>query len=101
VFEAGSRYAAIETARITVVGPDGEESPVTYVRRRVVPPPAGGAPLATHRVAVGDRLDLLAARYLGDPELFWRICDANAAHRPDELVEEPGRLLRIAMPEGV
>ena len=28
------------------------------------------------------------AQYLGDPEQFWRICDANGAMRPEELTEE-------------
>jgi hypothetical protein len=30
-----------------------------------------------HRWVTGDRLDLLAARYLQDPTLFWQLCDAN------------------------
>jgi nucleoid-associated protein YgaU len=46
----------------------------------------------------GDRLDNLAARYLGDPEQFWKICDANNVLRPDELTEEIGRVVRIALP---
>ena len=27
----------------------------------------------------GERLDNVAAQYLGDPTLFWRLCDANNA----------------------
>ena len=42
----------------------------------------------------------IAAKYLGDPEQFWRICDANGAVRPDEL-EMVGRRLRITLPEGL
>jgi nucleoid-associated protein YgaU len=49
----------------------------------------------------GDRLDLIAARALGDPELFWRICDANNAMDPLELTAEPGRRLRVAIPQSV
>jgi hypothetical protein len=49
----------------------------------------------------GDRLDNIAALYLGDPEQFWRICDANAAMRPNELTETIGRRLRITLPEGI
>ena len=45
-------------------------------------------------------LELGTARYLGDPEQFWRLCDANAALRPDELMEV-GRWLRITLPEGI
>ena len=39
--------------------------------------------------------------YLGDPEQFWRVCDANRAMRPDELTETIGRRLRITLPEGI
>ena len=49
----------------------------------------------------GDRLDNIAARYLGDPELFWRLCDANVALRPTELTETIGRRILITLPEGM
>ena len=42
-----------------------------------------------------DRLDNVTAVYLGDPEQFWRVCDANNALRPAEM-EEDGR--RIVIP---
>ena len=41
-------------------------------------------------VAEGDRLDNLAARSLGDPLLYWMICDANSATDPDELTAPAG-----------
>ena len=59
------------------------------------------AAVQEHAVAEGDRLDNVAARYLGDPELFGRICDANRALRPDALLETIGRRLRITLPEGL
>ena len=46
----------------------------------------------------GDRLDLITARTLGDPELFWRICDSNEVMHPLELTSEPGNVIRIAVP---
>ena len=57
--------------------------------------------LQEHVVGQGDRLDNITARYLGDPEQFWRVCDANRAMRPEELTEEIGRRLRITLPEGI
>ena len=96
-FPPTSRYAATETA--AWVGPDGRT--VVYLRRRFVPPPERFAPLAEHVVTQGDRLDNIAAEHLGDPEQFWRICDANVALRPDELTEVLGRRLRITLPEGI
>lgn len=74
---------------------------LVYVSRRLVPAPERFALLQEHAVVEGDRLDNLAHRYIGDPEQYWRLCDANGAMRPDELIEEVGRLLRITLPEGV
>jgi hypothetical protein len=51
-------------------------------------------------VTQGDRLDRVAADAFGDPEQSWRICDANAALDPDELVSEVGRRLVIPQPVG-
>jgi len=95
-FPFNSRYAETPTARR--VAPDGES--VIYLRRRFVPQPESLALLQEHTVAEGERLDHLAAGYLGDPEQFWRLCDANNALRPREL-ERPGRVLRITLPDGV
>ena len=49
-------------------------------------------------VVEGDRLDTIAARTLGDPEQYWRICDANIASNPPTLTAEPGRVLRVPVP---
>jgi hypothetical protein len=49
----------------------------------------------------GDRIDRLAAQYLGDPLLFWRLADSNGALRPDALTETPGYSLRITLPAGI
>lgn len=95
-FPPNSRYHDVETVQF--VTPDGRT--VACLRRRFVPPPENFATLQEHRVIEGERLDHLAARYLGDPELFWKLCDANNAFTPSELTEVPGRTLRITLPEG-
>jgi hypothetical protein len=96
-FPPNSRYSGIETA--TLETSDGKV--IIYLRRRFVPPPERFALLQEHVVTQGERLDNITARYLGDPEQFWRICDANGATRPDELTETIGRRLRITLPEGI
>lgn len=96
-FPPTSRYAQIETTTLAL--DDG--TVVRYLRRRFVPPPGRFTVIQEHAVVEGDRLDNVTARYLGDPEQFWRICDANAAMRPDALTERVGRRLRITLPEGV
>lgn len=96
-FPANSRYQSTPTAVLR--RSDGTE--VIYLRRRFVPSADRFSVLLEHGVVDGDRLDNLAALYLGDPELFWRLCDANNAMRPDELLAEAGRRLRITLPEGI
>jgi hypothetical protein len=95
MFEHTSRYFEIETTKL--VTSDGRE--IAYKRRRFIPPP-GGTQLFDLTVTDGERLDLIAARTLGDPEQFWRICDANLAMDPTELTARPGRLLHIRLPDG-
>jgi hypothetical protein len=93
--DPSSRYAGVEIA--TWVGVDGVERP--YLRRRVAPQPEQLATAGWDVVGPGDRIDLVAARTLGDGRLFWQLCDANGAFDPAEL-EQPGRRLRVALPEG-
>jgi hypothetical protein len=97
LFAATSRYFGIDTQTITMA--DGKI--VIYLSRRFLPPPERFQLLQEHTVTQGERLDNIAARQLGDPELFWRIADANRAMRPEELVETVGRKLRITLPEGI
>ena len=96
-FSPTSRYYGIETT--TLETPEGKL--VVYLRRRFVPSPERFALLYEHVVTQGERLDNITAQYLGDPEQFWRVCDANGAIRPDELTETIGRRLRITLPEGI
>lgn len=96
-FPPSSRYHKTPVAKLTMA--DGSE--VAYLKRRFVPPPEAFALLQEHAVTQGERLDHIAAKYLGDPEQFWRICDANGAVRPNDLLEPVGRRLRITLPENI
>jgi hypothetical protein len=95
MFDAGSRYAAVETA--TLRDPDGRV--VAYVRRRFLPQGATLPLLIEVEVKQGDRLDLITAYALGDPEAFWRVCDANNALDPADLTRRIGRRLRVPLPQ--
>ena len=97
IFPPTSRYYGIKTTTLETV----EGKTVIYLRRRFVPPPERFDLIREHTVAEGDRLDNLSADYLGDPEQFWRIADANNAVRPEDLTAEIGRKLRITHPEGI
>jgi len=96
-FAPTSRYYGLPTGQATL--PGGRT--VVFVTRRFLPSPENFAVLRTHTVVSGDRLDNLAAQYLGDPELAWRICDANGAMSPEALVADVGATLDITLPEGV
>jgi hypothetical protein len=96
VFAPGSRYEGIPIAEVTVTAPDGSSRTVRYVQRRVIPRADAHQAIVDHLVAPGDRLDLVTARYLGDPTQYWRLCDANGVLSPDEL-EQVGRVITIAI----
>ena len=96
LFDPTSRYYGLETTSLVQDG-----VPVGYVTRRFVPQPESFQDLQMHTVIQGDRLDVIAAQYLGDPALFWRLCDANRALRPWRLTETAGRKLRITLPAGI
>jgi hypothetical protein len=100
VIDPSSRYARTPVAVTTIPDGVGGERTVRYLRRRLPPQPAALATLAQHLVVRADRLDVVAARYLGDPGQFWRICDANLCVHPDELTadERIGGSLRIPVP---
>lgn len=97
LFPPSSRYHTLRTLSLTCC--DGQE--VAYLERRFLPDPDSFAELHEHTVVQGDRLDNLAYKYLGDPELGWRIADANSAVDPAELTAVVGRRLRITLPAGI
>jgi hypothetical protein len=97
LFPPTSRYAGMETTTMEIA----PGRLLIYLRRRFLPSPDNFALLQEHVVSEKERIDHVAARYLGDSEQFWRICDANGAMRPEELTEAVGRRLRITLPEGI
>jgi len=96
LFPPNSRYQGIGTGSLTT--PEGQV--IVYLRRRFVPPASAFVTIQQHTVAQGERLDNLASQFLGDPELFWRLCDANGAMRPEEM-EALGVILSITLPQGI
>ncbi len=83
MFASDSRYAKLTTYQVTM--PDG-----TVVTATRLPLPPVSLPLAGyHPCRAGDRLDLLAARYLQDPTWFWKLCDANGTPAPAALAARP------------
>ena len=95
-FPRTSRYFNIEIVKYVTA----DQREIVYLRRRFLPRSTNGPIIAEHSVEEGDRLDNVTAKYLGDPEQFWQLCDVNDAMRPDELTEEIGRRLKVAMPNG-
>lgn len=96
-FAANSRYADLPTT--TWVDPNGQE--IRYVERRMIPQPEAFATVGAHTVVQGDRPDLIAAREIGDPEAYWRLCDANGVMQPEELTATIGARIRIGAAAGL
>jgi nucleoid-associated protein YgaU len=84
----GSRYVDVEVIKATAS--DGSTRRTLATRRL----PAREA-VHEQTVSGGERLDLLADRFYGDPTRYWLILDAN----PNELnpfrLLQPGRRVRI------
>jgi hypothetical protein len=95
MFEHTSRYDPIEDAIYEAA--DGLR--ITYKRRRFLPQGQAIPLLVEVTAGVDDRLDLIAARVLGDAEQYWQVCDANNAMNPFDLTAEPGRPLRVPLPQ--
>ena len=93
LFPPTSRYFGIPAA--TLVNSAGQID--IYLRRRFLPPLEGAQTLQQHTVTLGERLDHIAFRYLGDPEQFWRIADVNSEMKADDLVRDASRVIRIPL----
>lgn len=78
MFFPGSRYEKIGTYTVTLA--DGRTVAATRISL-----PSPGRLIGYHQRLEGQRLDLIAYRYLADPTAFWRLCDANDAMVPDAL----------------
>lgn len=96
LFSPTSRYYGVATLTLTQNG-----QTVAYISRRFLPQPDQFTPLQEYTVVQGDRLDNIAAKFMGDPTLFWRLCDANGVMRSDELTATVGSKVLITLPVGV
>ena len=95
--QPNSRYNAIGTSTFTRA--DG--TVIRYLNRRIIPQPDQFTTMRQYVVVQGDRIDTVTNAQMGDPLLYWVLCDANAASDPDALTAEPGRVLLITLPAGI
>ena len=94
MFDPGSRYYALPIRQQE----DAEGHSMSYVSRRFLPQGETLPVLLNIKTQYGDRLDQLAARTLGNPLQFWRICDANNAMLPSDLTHPVGQTLIVPRP---
>jgi hypothetical protein len=97
-FDPQSRYNGVPLA---VLQRRPDEPGIVYMLRRFIPSPGSLTIVARHVATAFDRPDLLSAKYLGDPLLYWRIADANAVVDPNELTDTLGRRVDIPLPLGM
>src|SRR6185312_2015473 len=88
-FPATSRYYAVGTAAVQKA--DGTST--KYLRRRFIQPAESFELIQVYVIKEGDRLDNIAAAFIGDPEQFWQLADANNSPAPETLTEQPGTSL--------
>jgi hypothetical protein len=93
MFFKGSRYENVETDSIT----NAQGQVIRFKKVRFIPDTPAQAAVVVNQ---GERLDHIAQRVYQDPEIFWRICDANFALSPPDLVAESGRILKVPPSEG-
>jgi len=97
MFSIGSRYYSLPVLKYQTS--TGDE--IAYVSRRILPQTDQFDLLLVHTVTEAERLDNVTAQYMDDPQQFWRICDANGAMSPFDLVDHPGQIIRITLPQGI
>jgi hypothetical protein len=93
-FPPNSRYYNVPLRKRTAE--DGTEQ--TFVARRIIPAVERYRPLDRYHPQGDDRIDNIAETAFGDPEQYWRICDANGEAEPANATKPDGRLLVIPMP---
>lgn len=77
MFFPGSRYEKLESYEVVRRG--------RSVAATRLPLPLSRPLRGLHRRLQGQRLDLIASRYLKDATTFWRLCDASGTVAPDAL----------------
>ncbi|KAA3662478.1 MAG: LysM domain-containing protein [Chloroflexi bacterium] len=96
MFPVTSRYHLIETKKMTTA----VSQEVIYLKRRFLPDVSSSITLTQHTVTAGERLDNITAVYLGDPEQFWRLGDANSVMHPNQLTAEIDKTIDIPIIQG-
>jgi hypothetical protein len=90
---ATSRYYGIGQA--VYAGEDGSQT--VYLKRRFIKG-TQGIPIGKHTVSEGDRPDTVAAKTIGDPLQYWRLCDTNAVLHPRDLTWQIGKNITVTYP---
>ncbi len=83
MFSANSRY--INQTIYSATTSDGRQIPAVTLPL----PPLSASLAGYYQRPTGERLDLVAARFLNDPTRFWKLCDANNTPVPDALAARP------------
>ena len=90
-----SRYSA--SAKLEQVTRSGRR--VLYLERRFLPP-VDAIPAQLEVPVINSyvgRLDRIASEMLGDPRLYWRICDCCGDMNPFEVAEVEDRILKVSV----
>ena len=97
-YAPNSRYSGVP---LGLYRAEAADPGIRYVLRRFIAQQRDIASAGMHLVQAGERPDRLAAQVFGDPELYWRLADANAVIDPFELTETLGARIVVPVPPGV
>ncbi len=95
MFDSESRYLNLPNAKFTAA--DGRE--IIYKTRRFLPRGNTKQELGRLVVNQGERLDQIANQAYGNSKLYWRVADANDVLNPTDLLREPGKVIRVPVPD--
>jgi hypothetical protein len=93
MFFQGSRYEKVDTAQIA----DRTGQVILYKKVRFI---TATPAVLGHTLVQGERLDQISYSFYKDAQRFWRICDANYAMWPDDLVSQANVTILIPPSEG-
>ncbi len=82
IYDKSSRYIKYSKLATAI---DRRGRTVSFVTPAELPPQAE---LGKHRLRQGQRLDHLAAHYLSEPTMFWRIAELNDAMSAESALDE-------------
>jgi hypothetical protein len=93
-FPPTSRYSAVP---VVTYDPGHGKAAIPHLARRICPQVERFSAQYEIAIVESDRRDTLAARHIGEAELWWRLADANGVIDPRSLTDIAGSRIRVTL----